>query len=293
MSGGGGCPTYRYHLKFQNWKKSRERDQDVTLCVVLIKSDCDVGWVESKAKQHFSKNILLRRVEFGSNTTDKFQMSNFSVVFASQIPNSTLHRGMFMIKTHTSFNWKICGIWAKFSQILSGDFGWRVVLMLWLEVNDEATWYQPPSSWLTQSMTAYALIFINFPADATLDEVKHHCQSLPSTPTSWMRSHTDRITVIIFTNISHFTLRKLKNEREKGRKVSVENGKKLLEMIGGVKMGSQRPHLLQMQVLPPCQVFNSWETWVHTFQKWQSLRILLFQSQQISDNKNCCRFFVL
>ena len=77
-------------------------------------------------------------------------------------------------------------------------------------------------------MTAYALIFINFPADATLDEVKHHCQSLPSTPTSWMRSHTDRITVIIFTNISHFTLRKLKNEREKGRKVSVENGKKII-----------------------------------------------------------------
>ena len=49
---------------------------------------------------------------------------NFSVVFESQIPNSTLRRRMFMINTTTYFHQ--CVIWAKFSQILSVYFGWRV-----------------------------------------------------------------------------------------------------------------------------------------------------------------------
>ena len=70
--------------------------------------------------KHSSKNILLRRVEFGSNTTEKFQISNFSVVFESQIPNYTLRRRMFMINTTTSVKnlWEF-EIWAKFSQILT------------------------------------------------------------------------------------------------------------------------------------------------------------------------------
>ena len=54
---------------------------------------------------------------------------NFSVVFESQIPNSTFRRRMFMINTTTSFH-QLKNMWnlSQIPQILSGDFGWRVVL---------------------------------------------------------------------------------------------------------------------------------------------------------------------
>ena len=66
----------------------------------------------SKRNNSSSKNILLRRVEFG----------NFSVVFESQIPNSTLRRRMFIINTTTSVDfdqhlWCLSQIFTVFLKI--------------------------------------------------------------------------------------------------------------------------------------------------------------------------------
>ena len=44
-------------------------------------------------------------------------ISNFSVVFESQIPLSA-KECLWLTPWHLFINWKICGIWAKFSQLM-------------------------------------------------------------------------------------------------------------------------------------------------------------------------------
>ena len=104
----------------------------------------------------FSKNILLRRVEFGiwlkhhrkiwnftRRSRVKFQIFLWCLKAKFQIPLSA-EGCLWLTPRHLFINWKICGIWAKFSQILtnlwefgsnSTDFEW------WFRVESGVTEY--------------------------------------------------------------------------------------------------------------------------------------------------------
>ena len=82
---------------------------------------------------------------------------NFSVVFESQIPNSTLRRRMFMINTTTSFH-QLKNMW-NLGQILT-DFDKSVNFEWWFRVESGVKW----------KIWRLASLFIR-----TLDERKWHC----------------------------------------------------------------------------------------------------------------------
>ena len=76
----------------------------------------------------FTVNTLLQRVEFGiwlkpHRKIRKFQeakpteISNLSLVFERQIPLST-EGCLWLTSQHLLIDWKMCGIWAKFSRFV-------------------------------------------------------------------------------------------------------------------------------------------------------------------------------